>query len=76
MRSLKFFGALSLILLAAQCAPASNTRTASETIASKYHTLTEQEVVDLLVGSCIQATRGCGTGNSILRRRIRRLGSP
>tara|TARA_B100001123_G_C15320446_1_gene1027704 strand:- start:227 stop:1456 length:1230 start_codon:yes stop_codon:yes gene_type:complete len=67
MRSLKFFGALSLILLAAQCAPASNTRTASETIASKYHTLTEQEVVDLLVGSCIQATRGCGTGNSILR---------
>ena len=49
MRSLKFVGALLMILLAVQCAPASNTKTASETVSSKYHTLTEQEVVDLLV---------------------------
>lgn len=30
-------------------------------------TLSEQELVDLLVGSCIQATRGCGSERYIRR---------
>lgn len=34
---------------------------------SSIRTLSEQEVVDLLVGSCIQATRGCSTAQYIER---------
>ena len=42
--------------------------TAGQTTAEpEYHTLTEQEVVDLLVGSCIRATRGCDAANYIER---------
>ena len=62
MRGLKRLGALSLMLGAATCAPAGQT-----TAAAEYHTLTEQEVVDLLVGSCIQATRGCDAATYIER---------
>ena len=62
MKGLKRVGAVSLMLATATCAQAGQT-----TAAPEYHTLTEQEVVDLLVGSCIQATRGCNSANYIER---------
>jgi len=62
MNRLKRVGVVSMMLATAACAPAG--QTAGE---PDYHTLTEQEVVDLLVGSCIQATRGCNSADYIER---------
>ena len=57
----------SLLLVVAACAP---TERGTDTAASdmpETRTLSEQEVIDLLVGSCIQATRGCNAANYIER---------
>lgn len=49
------------LLSLAGCAPLANAQE------PRTRVLTEQEAVDLLVGSCIQSTRGCPTENAINR---------
>lgn len=55
-----------LLVTIAACTPPSPGTGAAQDM-PETRTLSEQEVVDLLVGSCIQATRGCNAANYIER---------
>lgn len=55
-----------LLVTIAACTPPSPGTDAAQDM-PETRTLSEQEVVDLLVGSCIQATRGCNAANYIER---------
>lgn len=55
-----------LLVTIAGCTPPSRGTDAAQDV-PETRTLSEQEVVDLLVGSCIQATRGCNAANYIER---------
>ena len=55
-----------LLLMTAACAPADPGTDAAAGM-PEARTLSQQEVIDLLVGSCIQATRGCSTATYIER---------
>ena len=56
-----------LLVMVAACAPADPGADMAAADIPPIRTLGEQEVIDLLVGSCIQATRGCSTANYIER---------
>ncbi len=55
-----------LLVMIGACAPADPGTDAARDI-PETRTLSQQEVIDMLVGSCIQATRGCSTANYIER---------
>lgn len=57
---------LLLLVMVGACAPADPGTDAARDI-PETRTLSQQEVIDMLVGSCIQATRGCSTANYIER---------
>ncbi len=55
-----------LLVMVGACAPADPGTDAARDM-PETRTLSQQEVIDMLVGSCIQATRGCSTANYIER---------
>ena len=57
---------LLLLVKVGACAPADPGTDAARDM-PETRTLSQQEVIDMLVGSCIQATRGCSTANYIER---------
>ena len=57
---------LLLLVMVGACAPADPGTDAARDM-PETRTLSQQEVIDMLVGSCIQATRGCSTANYIER---------
>ena len=56
-----------LLWVVGACSPADSGANPAARDMPETRTLSRQEVVDLLVGSCIQATRGCNAANYIER---------
>jgi len=54
-----------LALNLASCAPASTSAPTSTSHELELQTLTEQNLIDILIGSCIQSTRNCDPSESI-----------